>query len=281
MEIQISNEQAKKQVKASHTEFDDKFSFEELELAFSDDGDTIAEQMVERVKWLKDALNGALWHKFKVLRNDYDVYVYWDTKFKNTLHNGILPGYKTSEGKPMYAWKSNKEQLEKLNEAMVALKMAHYPMQEVMIECFHENGNPVLNENGQQIYEMLMDEDGNPVMEYIMDEKGNKTIEFKEELIRKFALQTRDRIETRTLRSGTKSEAEAFEPKKESKPYAKRDNEDAIDEVEMRRFVNKQYQLYIRDSIKESRQALAMDIEDGVITSKEAEAILDKLKRIA
>lgn len=226
MEMQISNEQAHKQVTAKHTEFDDKFSIEALELAFSDDGDKLAEETTERVKLLKDAVTGALWHKFKVLRNDFDVYVYWDTKFKSTLHNGILPGYKTSEGKQMYAWKSNEEQLKALEQAVAALKL-------------------------------------------------------NEDAIRKFALQTRDRNETRINRSGTESEARAFEPAKESKPYAKRDNEDAINEVEMRRFVNKQYQLYIRDSIKESRQALAMDIEDGVLTSKEAEAILDKLKRIA
>lgn len=222
---QYSNEQSKL-LTSSVNEFDDRFSLDYLEAAFEEDGDAQIEQVIERIKLLKDGINGALWHKFKVLRNDYDVYSYWDAKFKSQLHNGILPGYKTSEGKNMYAWKPNEDQLKALELQMKALKLT-------------------------------------------------------EEQIKKFALQTRDRMETRTLRSGTKAEAEAFEPKKESKPYAKRDNEDAIDEVEMRRFVNKQYQLYIRDSIKESRQALAMDIEDGVLTSKEAEAILDKLKRIA
>jgi hypothetical protein len=156
------------------------FSIEELEYVFSDEADKDVEKLNELVKLMKDAVQGALWHKFKVLRNDYDKFIFWSQKANSKLHNGAITGLTTAEGKPVYSWKPNQEQHDELVTLVTALK--------------------------------LTDAD-----------------------IKKYSLLHRNRMEQRTLSSGTAQQRREFEGEREQRPYAKFDNEAAIAEMEQKR----------------------------------------------
>lgn len=101
----------------------DKFSLENLESIMSPEGDKAADQMVSRIKELKDGICGALWYKIKILRNDYDLYMHWWVQVQQKLHTGVVAGYTTTEGKALYNWKSNEEQLDELLRIQSAFKL--------------------------------------------------------------------------------------------------------------------------------------------------------------
>lgn len=152
----------------------DMFSVKALEAAFSDGADAEAMALSDEVNRLRSAIHGALWYKFKTLRNNYEQYSYFWGQVVLQLHNGPT-AYMKEDGTPMLDWKPVTEQVTILRDIIRA-----FSLDEAAIDKFHR-----------------------------MDE---------------------ERKARRTLASGTRAEREEFEGVRKPLPYARAENERAINE---------------------------------------------------
>lgn len=137
-------------------------------------------------------------------------------------------------------------------------------------------------------YEGLYDNNGNPIPQYKPNEEQhailtavrnrfNMTMEDCEKL----AKRAEERYSRRANQSGTSSERSEFEPSRQSKDYARKDNEQGISDMELKRFVAQNLDRFKRSTIKESMEAIADELLAKRITKTEADALYERLKRIS
>ncbi len=100
----------------------DTFSLAELEEAFADGADSKAMASGDELNRVRSAIHGALWYKFKTLRNDYERYNYYWSRIILQLHNGPT-SYTKRDGSPMLDWKPVSEQLSIMRNIATSLNL--------------------------------------------------------------------------------------------------------------------------------------------------------------